>query len=492
MKDQNIIGIDSPVRIYNSLSRQKEVFRSQVAGKVNMYVCGMTVYDYCHLGHARVLVVFDSVVRYFRSLGVVVRYVRNITDIDDKIIARGQESGETFQELTDRFIKAMHDDEQMINILPPDEEPRATRFIDEIVDLIRRLEDSGYAYRGTNGDVYYRVRKFENYGRLSGHSLDQLESGARVEPDEAKEDPLDFVLWKAMKPGEPYWESPWGRGRPGWHVECSAMSMKCLGDSFDIHAGGIDLQFPHHENEIAQSEAATGVPFVNYWMHNGYVQVDREKMSKSLGNFFTIREILARDSSPHRMGEIVRFMLLASHYRSPLNFSINSLDNAQASLTRLYLALDKVGVCIAKNDAWQESEYWKAFHAAMADDFNTPDAISVLFNLARELNRMADRGQVGYARELCGQLIALAGILGLLYQDPETFLKGLGNTEEPANLLKTEWIEQQIHARSIAREQGDWKRADQIRVGLSDQGVVLEDRSDGTTSWRLERIYTSK
>jgi len=492
MKDQNIIGIDSPVRIYNSLSRQKEVFRSQVAGKVNMYVCGMTVYDYCHLGHARVLVVFDSVVRYFRSLGVAVRYVRNITDIDDKIIARGQESGETFQELTDRFIKAMHDDEQMINILPPDEEPRATRFIDEIVDLIRRLEDSGYAYRGTNGDVYYRVRKFENYGRLSGHSLDQLESGARVEPDEAKEDPLDFVLWKARKPGEPYWESPWGRGRPGWHIECSAMSMKCLGDSFDIHAGGIDLQFPHHENEIAQSEAATGVPFVNYWMHNGYVQVDREKMSKSLGNFFTIREILARDSSPHRMGEIVRFMLLASHYRSPLNFSINSLDNAQASLTRLYLALDKVGVCIAKNDAWQESEYWKAFHAAMADDFNTPDAISVLFNLARELNRMADRGQVGYARELCGQLIALAGILGLLYQDPETFLKGLGNTEEPASLLKAEWIEQQIHERSIAREQGDWKRADQIRVGLSDQGVVLEDRSDGTTSWRLERIYTSK
>ena len=492
MKDQNIIGIDSPVRIYNSLSRQKEVFRSQVAGKVNMYVCGMTVYDYCHLGHARVLVVFDSVVRYFRSLGVAVRYVRNITDIDDKIIARGQESGETFQELTDRFIKAMHDDEQMINILPPDEEPRATRFIDEIVDLIRRLEDSGYAYRGTNGDVYYRVRKFENYGRLSGHSLDQLESGARVEPDEAKEDPLDFVLWKARKPGEPYWESPWGRGRPGWHIECSAMSMKCLGDSFDIHAGGIDLQFPHHENEIAQSEAATGVPFVNYWMHNGYVQVDREKMSKSLGNFFTIREILARDSSPHRMGEIVRFMLLASHYRSPLNFSDNSLDNAQASLTRLYLALDKVGVCIAKNDAWQESEYWKAFHAAMADDFNTPDAISVLFNLARELNRMADRGQVGYARELCGQLIALAGILGLLYQDPETFLKGLGNTEEPASLLKAEWIEQQIHERSIAREQGDWKRADQIRVGLSDQGVVLEDRSDGTTSWRLERIYTSK
>ena len=285
MKDQNIIGIDSPVRIYNSLSRQKEVFRSRLAGKVDMYVCGMTVYDYCHLGHARVLVVFDSVVRYFRSLGVAVRYVRNITDIDDKIIARGQESGETFQELTDRFIKAMHDDEQMINILPPDEEPRATRFIGEIVDLIRRLEDSGYAYRGTNGDVYYRVRKFENYGRLSGHSLDQLESGARVEPDEAKEDPLDFVLWKARKPGEPYWESPWGRGRPGWHIECSAMSMKCLGDSFDIHAGGIDLQFPHHENEIAQSEAATGVPFVNYWMHNGYVQVDREKMSKSLGNF---------------------------------------------------------------------------------------------------------------------------------------------------------------------------------------------------------------
>ena len=236
----------------------------------------------------------------------------------------------------------------MINILPPDEEPRATRFIGEIVELIRRLEDSGYAYCGTNGDVYYRVRKFENYGRLSGHSLDQLESGARVEPDEAKEDPLDFVLWKSWKPGEPYWESPWGRGRPGWHIECSAMSMKCLGDSFDIHAGGIDLQFPHHENEIAQSEAATGVPFVNYWMHNGYVQVDRQKMSKSLGNFFTIREILERDSSPQRMGEIIRFMILASHYRSPLNFSENSLDNAQASLTRLYLAVSKVGVCTVK------------------------------------------------------------------------------------------------------------------------------------------------
>ena len=492
MKDQNIIGIGSPVRVYNSLSRKKEVFRTRVAGKVNMYVCGMTVYDYCHLGHARVLVVFDSVVRYFRSLGVAVRYVRNITDIDDKIIARAQESGETFQELTDRFIKAMHDDEQMINILPPDEEPRATCFVDEIVELIRRLEDVGYAYRGTNGDVYYRVRKFENYGRLSGHSLDQLESGARVEPDEAKQDPLDFVMWKAWKPGEPYWESPWGRGRPGWHIECSAMSMKCLGDSFDIHAGGIDLQFPHHENEIAQSEAATGVSFVNYWMHNGYVQVDREKMSKSLGNFFTIREILERDSSPQRMGEIVRFMILASHYRSPLNFSENSLDNAQASLTRLYLAVNKVGVCIDKNDVRQESDYWTSFHAAMADDFNTPDAISVLFNLARELNRMADSGQVEHARELCGQLITLAGVLGLLYQDPETFLKGLGNSEEPASLLRAEWIEQQIHERSVAREQGDWKRADQIRRDLSDRGVVLEDRGDGTTSWRSERIYTSE
>lgn len=486
MKDQNIICIDSPVRIYNSLSRQKEVFRTRVVGKVEMYVCGMTVYDYCHLGHARVLVVFDSVVRYFRSLGVAVRYVRNITDIDDKIIARGKESGETFQELTDRFIEAMHHDEQMINILPPDEEPRATRFIEEIVALIRRLEDSGYAYRGPNGDVYYRVRKFENYGRLSGHSLDQLMSGARVEPDEAKQDPLDFVLWKAWKPGEPYWESPWGRGRPGWHIECSAMSMKCLGDSFDIHAGGIDLQFPHHENKIAQSEAATGVPFVNYWMHNGYVQVDREKMSKSLGNFFTIREILSRDSSPHRMGEIVRFMILSSHYRSPLHFSASSLDNARASLTRLYLALNKVGVCTVKNDAWHESDYWKSFHAAMADDFNTPDAISVLFNLARESNRMADSGRVEHARELCGQLITLAGVLGLLYQNPETFLKGLGNTEEPSSFLKAEWIEQQIHERSIARGQGDWKRADQIRGDLLDRGVVLEDRSDGTTSWRSE------
>jgi cysteinyl-tRNA synthetase len=492
MKDQNILGIDSPVRIYNSLSRQKEIVRTRVAGEVNIYVCGMTVYDHCHLGHARVLVVFDSLVRYFRSLGVAVRYVRNITDIDDKIIARAKESGEIIQNLTDRFIEAMHDDERMMNVLPPDEEPRATRFIDEIVDLIRRLEGAGYAYLGTNGDVYYRVRKFENYGRLSGHSLDQLESGARVEPDEAKEDPLDFSLWKAWKPGEPYWNSPWGRGRPGWHIECSAMSMKCLGDSFDIHAGGVDLQFPHHENEIAQSEAANGVPFVNYWMHNGYVQVDREKMSKSLGNFFTIREILGRDSSPQRMGEIVRFMILASHYRSPLNFSENSLENARASLTRLYLAVNKVGFSTVKNDEWQESDYWISFHSAMADDFNTPDAISVLFNLARELNRMVDSRQTEQARELCGQLIALSGVLGLLYQDPETFLKGLGDTVESASLLKTEWIEQQIHERSVAREKGDWKRADQIRRDLSDQEVVLEDRSDGTTSWRSERIYTSE
>lgn len=492
MKDQNIIGIDSPVRIYNSLSGQKEIFRTRVAGKVSIYVCGMTVYDYCHLGHARVLVVFDAVVRYFRSLGVTVRYVRNITDIDDKIIARVQESGELIEDLTDRFIEAMHDDEQMINILPPDEEPRATHFIDEIVDLIRRLEDAGYAYLGSNGDVYYRVRKFENYGRLSGHFLDQLETGARVEPDEAKEDPLDFVLWKSGKPGEPFWESPWGRGRPGWHIECSAMSMKCLGDSFDIHAGGIDLQFPHHENEIAQSEAATGVPFVNYWMHNGYVQVDREKMSKSVGNFFTIREILERDSSPQRMGEIVRFMILASHYRSPLHFSANSLGNAQASLTRLYLALNKVGVSEVNNDVSQKSDYWKSFHSAMADDFNTPDAISVLFNLARELNRMADNGQAERARQLCGQLLAFAGVLGLLYQDPETFLKGLSDTEEPTGFLKAEWIEQQVYERSIARKTSDWKRADQIRGDLSERGVVLEDRSDGTTSWRSERIYTSE
>jgi cysteinyl-tRNA synthetase len=492
MKDQNIIGLNSPVRIYNSLSRKKEIVRARVAGKINIYVCGMTVYDYCHLGHARVLVVFDSVVRYFRSLGIAVRYVRNITDIDDKIIARMQESGEKFEDLTDRFIDAMHDDEQMINVLPPDEEPRATRFIGEIVELIRRLEDTGSAYLGTNGDVYYQVRKFENYGKLSGHSLDQLRSGARVEPDEAKKDPLDFVLWKAWKPGEPYWESPWGRGRPGWHIECSAMSMKCLGESFDIHGGGVDLQFPHHENEIAQSEAATGAPFVNYWMHNGYVQVDREKMSKSLGNFSTIREILEQDSSPQRMGEIVRFMLLASHYRSPLNFSKNSLDNAKASLTRLYLALDKVGVSTEKNDAWKESDYWKSFHAAMADDFNTPDAIAVLFNLARELNRLADSGQIEDAYELCGQLIVLAGTLGLLYQKPETFLKGLGDQENPASLLKAEWIEQQIHERSLARGQGNWKRADQIRVDLMRQGVLLEDRNDGTTSWRLERIYTSE
>jgi cysteinyl-tRNA synthetase len=486
MKDENTIGINSPVQIYNSLSRQKEVFRARVSGSVGIYVCGMTVYDYCHLGHARVLVVFDSLVRYFRSLGVSVRYVRNITDIDDKIIARAQEKGETYQEVTDRFIREMHADEELINVMPPDEEPRATLFIDEIIDLISRLEKSDYAYCSGSGDVFYRVRKFDNYGQLSGRSLDWLASRSRVEADESKEYPLDFVLWKKSKPGEPYWESPWGRGRPGWHIECSAMSMNCLGESFDIHAGGMDLLFPHHENEIAQSEAATGVRFVNYWMHNGYVQVDKEKMSKSVGNFFTIREILTRDPSPHRMGEVVRLMILMSHYRSPLNFSEVTLNDARATLRRLYRTLDEVGASPGKNGPDQASKYWKSFHNSMADDFNTREAIKVLFDLAREAKQMADNGRAEYGQELCRQLIDLGGVLGLLYQDPATFLKGVDKAEQLDNIPGVESIEKQVHERTIAREEGDWKRADQIRVELSDQGVVLEDKSDGTTSWRLE------
>ena len=321
MKNLNTIGGDFPVHIYNSLSGRKELLRSIVPEKISLYVCGMTVYDYCHIGHARVLVVFDVFVRYLRSLGVEVDYVRNITDVDDKIIARAQELGLKEEKITERFIRAMHEDEKVLNVIRPDAEPRATMYMEQIIELIEKLVELGYAYQGEQGDVYFRIRKFKDYGHLSKRTLDQLFSGSRIEINEDKDDPLDFVLWKTYKKDEPFWESPWGPGRPGWHIECSAMSMSCLGEQFDIHAGGMDLKFPHHENEIAQSEASTGRKFVNYWMHNGYVQNDEEKMSKSLGNFFSIREILNRDFSQARMGEVIRFMMLTSHYRSPLNFS---------------------------------------------------------------------------------------------------------------------------------------------------------------------------
>jgi cysteinyl-tRNA synthetase len=463
------------LHIYNSLTRKKAPFVPIEAGKVRMYVCGMTVYDYCHLGHARVLVVFDVVVRYLRASGYEVHYVRNITDIDDKIIQRANERGEDFQALTGRFIEAMHEDQQALGVLPPDEEPRATRAIGDIVAMIERLIEKGYAYRSSNGDVYYDVSRFGGYGRLSGKRLEDLRAGARVEIGEAKDDPLDFVLWKAAKPGEPSWASPWGPGRPGWHIECSAMSTRCLGDHFDIHGGGMDLQFPHHENEIAQSEAATGHTYVNVWMHNGFVQVDEEKMSKSLGNFFTVREVLA-----HYWAEEVRYFILSSHYRSPLNYSVENLENARAALTRFYTALRGLpGAAEADGEAFEQR-----FREAMDDDFNTPGALAVLFDLAREINRV--RGEdPAHAARLGVQLRRLGGILGLIGGDPEEYLKQAAPAAKTGEGLSAARIEQLIAERNEARKRKDWAEADRIREGLKVQGVVLEDRA-GETLWRRE------
>ncbi|MFA7096420.1 MAG: cysteine--tRNA ligase [Gammaproteobacteria bacterium] len=460
------------LQIYNSLTKRKEPFTPIEPGKVRMYVCGMTVYDYCHIGHARVWVVFDTVVRYLRASGYEVRYVRNITDIDDKIIRRAAGRGEPFHELTARFIQAMHEDEAALNVLPPDEEPRATQSIEDIVEMIRTLLEKGYAYQAANGDVYYDVSRFGSYGALSGKRPEDLRAGARVDVDEAKDDPLDFVLWKAAKPGEPSWESPWGPGRPGWHIECSAMSKRCLGDHFDIHGGGMDLQFPHHENEIAQSEAATGHKFVNVWMHNGFVQVDEEKMSKSLGNFFTVREVLEK----YRAEEI-RYFILSSHYRSPLNYTADNLDKARGALNRLYTALR--GLPAAEPGAGEA--YEQRFREAMDDDFNTPEALAVLFELAREINRLRDEDPV-QAGQLGALLRQLGGILGILEQDPDEYLKQAAGA---AAGLSTEEIDRLIAERLAARKQKNWAEADRIRGYLKEHGIVLEDTPGGTT-WRRE------
>jgi cysteinyl-tRNA synthetase len=466
--------------IYNTLTRQKEAFRPIEPGRVRMYVCGMTVYDYCHLGHARVMVVFDMVARYFRHLGYAVTYVRNVTDIDDKIIKRANDNGEPIEALTGRFIAAMHEDERALGVLPPDHEPHATRTIADMLAMIQRLVDKGLAYVGGNGDVFYSVSAFPSYGRLSGKNLDDLRAGERVDVDEAKRDPLDFVLWKMAKPGEPAWESPWGQGRPGWHIECSAMSTCCLGNHFDIHGGGMDLQFPHHENEIAQSEGATGEKFVNLWMHNGFVRVNEEKMSKSLGNFFTVREILARYRP-----EAVRFFILNSHYRSPLNYCDENLDEANAALTRLYTALR--GLAVPARPAaedWNEGarSYRDRFDAAMNDDFNTPEAVAVLFDLAREVNR-ARAADPADAVALAAVLRELGGVLGLLQADPEDFLKGAAAAGEKG--LGAADIEALIQKRLDARKAKNWAEADRIRDELKAQGVVLEDGAGGTT-WRRE------
>ena len=387
------------LKIYNTLTKEKDVFVPRQPGKVGMYVCGMTVYDYCHVGHARVMVVFDVVARYLRASGYDVTYVRNITDIDDKIIKRAQENGEEMNELTARFIAAMHEDAAALAVLPPDQEPRATASMEAIVQMILALMERGYAYQAGNGDVYYAVSRFAHYGALSGKRLEDLRAGERVAVDEAKDDPLDFVLWKAAKLGEPSWEAPFGPGRPGWHIECSAMSTQCLGEHFDIHGGGMDLMFPHHENEIAQSEGATGHKFVNYWMHNGFVQINEEKMSKSLGNFFTVREVL-KQYRP----EVVRYFILSSHYRSPLNYSTANLDSAKAALDRFYTALRDVPVTGTPNIAMDASDYVVRFRAAMDDDFNTPEALAVLFDLVRDLNRAKSSDDQDEASGLAGML----------------------------------------------------------------------------------------
>jgi cysteinyl-tRNA synthetase len=477
------------LKIYNTLTRKKELFKPRVEGKVGMYVCGMTVYDYCHIGHARVMVVFDTVARYFRYLGYDLTYVRNITDIDDKIIQRANENGEEFTELTERFINAMHEDERALSVLPPDIEPRATQSISGIIAMIQALIANGLAYIGSNGDVFYAVTKFKNYGQLSGKNLDDLQAGERVDVDLAKHNPLDFVLWKMAKTGEPAWQSPWGLGRPGWHIECSAMSTCCLGNHFDIHGGGMDLQFPHHENEIAQSEGATGEKFVSLWMHNGFVRINEEKMSKSLGNFFTVREVL-KQYKP----EIIRFFILSSHYRSPLNYSDEQLNDAGTALKRLYTALRGCDGLDAAIDA----DYKARFEQAMGDDFNTPVAVAVLFDLARELNKVKDNNPER-AVVLASSLKFLGGLLGILQQDPEEYLKGhihetkgalVGSVALVSASVEVTrgdaWIEQQIQSRLDAKKAKNWALADQIRDELKKQGVILEDAPNGTTSWRRE------
>ena len=461
------------IKIYNTLTQTKEAFKPIDEGKVRIYVCGITSYDYCHLGHARMLVAFDMVVRHLRSSGYEVTYVRNITDIDDKILARARENGEVFSDLTERFITAMHEDERALSILPPDQEPRATAHIEQIIAMIEKLIATDFAYRADNGDVYFSVMQFPDYGRLSKKKMDELLDGARIKVGELKRDPRDFALWKAAADDAVGWDSPWGYGRPGWHIECSAMSTCSLGDTFDIHGGGSDLMFPHHENEIAQSEAVTGCTFAKLWMHNGPLRVDNEKMSKSLNNFFTVREVLKEYD-----GEVVRQLLIASHYRSPINYSPQSLQQAAKVLERLYTALKDLDIANAKS--LTNSRFEKAFLAAMDDDFNTPKAFAVLFDMMKEINRQKSAGMerdMEGASQLGALLVKLGGHLGLLQRQPQDFLRGEVDPER---------VEQLIAGREQARADKDWAKADQIRDQLSAMKVVVEDGADGS-SWRLDR-----
>jgi cysteinyl-tRNA synthetase len=461
------------LQIYNTLTRQKAPFKPMQEGQINMYVCGITVYDFCHIGHARVMVCFDVITRYLRSRGWNVNYVRNITDVDDKIIRRANENGESVNDLTNRMIAAMHEDEDALAVLRPDQEPRATDHIQEIIDLVSTLIEKDFAYAADNGDVYYRVEKFEGYGKLTRQNIDELRSGARIEVGDAKQSPLDFVLWKAAKPGEVSWESPWGQGRPGWHIECSAMSKSCLGDTFDIHGGGPDLPFPHHENEIAQSEAANGCQYVNYWMHAGPVRVNKEKMSKSLGNFFTIRDVLAKYNS-----EVVRYFLASVHYRSYIDYSEESLKEAQSALERFYQALGSVEAVEGELD----NDYEARFIESMDDDFNTPRAFAVLFELVNELNKAVREGAAS-APAMAYQLKSLAGVLGLLQQDPDQFLKG----DDKEGEISSDEIEAYIEQRKAARANKDFAESDRIRDLLADQGVIVKDSREGTT-WFREKV----
>ena len=470
------------LQIYNTLSRSKQVFKPIVPGRVKIYVCGMTVYDFCHIGHARAMVVFDMVVRWLRASGYEVLYVRNITDIDDKIIQRAIKNGEPIADLTNRFIDAMHADSDELGLMHPDQEPRATDYIKQMQGMIGKLIENELAYQADEGDVNFAVRLLPRYGQLSGKSLDDLHAGERVAIVGGKRDPLDFVLWKSAKAEEPAdtrWASPWGEGRPGWHIECSAMACDLLGEHFDIHGGGTDLQFPHHENEIAQSEGALygknrqadDAPFVNYWMHNGHIRVNQEKMSKSLGNFFLIRDVL-KSFDP----EVLRFFMLKAHYRSPINYSDAQLEEARSGLMRLYTALVQTAtsqtVTLDPDNPWA-----KRFAEAMNDDFNTPEAISVLFDLASEVNR----AQGEEKQRLANTLQALGGVLNFLQRDPTAFLQ---SGSKQADALSPAMIEEHIAARVAAKQAKDFAKADSIRKTLLDQGVVLEDKPGGNTEWR--------
>ena len=452
------------ITLFNSLTNKKEVFRPNNPGKVKIYVCGMTVYDFCHLGHARVLIVFDLINRWFKASGYDVTYVRNITDIDDKIIARAKEKNISIEKLTHKYIQEMNADAKALGVISPDIEPKATESIGDMINMIKTLIDKGFAYVGENNDVFYSVSHFQDYGKLSGKSLEDLRAGNRVEIDLFKKNSFDFVLWKSAKPEEPSWDSPWGSGRPGWHIECSAMSNKFLGKNFDIHGGGQDLQFPHHENEIAQSEATNDCQMVNYWIHNGFVRVDDEKMSKSLGNFFTIREILK-----HFNAEVIRFFILKAQYRSPLNYSDSHLKDAKQALTRLYIAARGLKNKVSNSDIDWQNKFAIQFKAALDDDFNTPEAISVLFGLTNKINKNSQQSDLLL-------LVQLSNILGILEQEPEVFLRG----DASEQLLD---IDQLIKDRMEAKKIRDYKTADEIRIYLESHDILLEDSSEGTI-WR--------